>query len=711
MEKINVLSHCSYIGTTGISAHFREFNRALSKHCNLKVRNYTIGDSWKGMSKTPHDNEPYINDIDKDVLHMQTLWNKDRSRNDHYMYKPFAGKFDINLVTELVEHYYFYDTYDTPKIGYAVWESTRMVQDFFDKLKTFDEVWAPSKWQKEQMVEQGMDPDFIKVIPGGIDSRLFFPEEVSFDKYYNDGRFKFIVFGRWDYRKATEKIIETFLRTFSILEPVDLILSVDNLQPTDEFKSTEERLKHFGFNDSRIKVVHFASRADYVKFLKKGHVFLSCSRGEGVNLPLMEAMACGTPSIYSNCSGQLEFTENKGLPVYIKGTCPSNTRDDGVYSEPDFDHLSDVMRDAFANYPKHKEKAILDSEEIRKNYDWQVIGRMGADALYSFYNRINQPINKAKERLKVVYITPHLSTGGMPQFLLKRIESIKDECDVYCIEYEQVASIYIVQRNKIVELLGDRFYTLSGQPKENLLDILNTIDPDVVHIEEFPETFMAKEVASKLYRKSRNYLIFESFHGLWFKAEDKVYFPDKLLLVSEYQAEIYKPLNIPIDVVEYPIESHEPNKAHCLLELGFDPEYKHVLNVGLFTKGKNQGELMRYASGMLGDKVKFHFIGNQAENFRDYWEPLMNKLPSNCIVWGERDDVEKFYQAADLMVFVSTFETSPLVIREAISWSLPTLARKIESYRGMYDKYPTVEYLSPNDDANIEKIRGKLGLI
>lgn len=40
-------------------------------------------------------------------------------------------------------------------------------------------------------------------------------------------------------------------------------------------------------------------------------------RSEGWNLPLIEAIICGTPSIYSNCSGQLEFAEGKGFPVNI----------------------------------------------------------------------------------------------------------------------------------------------------------------------------------------------------------------------------------------------------------------------------------------------------------------------------------------------------------------------------------------------------------
>ena len=51
-------------------------------------------------------------------------------------------------------------------------------------------------------------------------------------------------------------------------------------------------------------------------------MFVSCARAEGWNLPLIEAMACGTPSIYSDCSGQLEFAEGRGIPVKnITRTC------------------------------------------------------------------------------------------------------------------------------------------------------------------------------------------------------------------------------------------------------------------------------------------------------------------------------------------------------------------------------------------------------
>ena len=63
----------------------------------------------------------------------------------------------------------------------------------------------------------------------------------------------------------------------------------------------------YNLEDPRLKINSFSTREDYVKYLQKGHVFLSCARSEGWNLPLIEAMACGTPSIWSDCSAQLRI--------------------------------------------------------------------------------------------------------------------------------------------------------------------------------------------------------------------------------------------------------------------------------------------------------------------------------------------------------------------------------------------------------------------
>ena len=402
MKKPKVYAHASYIGNTGYNNHTRDFFRQLSKYIDLKVRNFTIGKEWNWPSDEPHNDENYINEVDKKLLIEQTLWiNREKGeRSDFPIYKNYPNEFEhnVNLVLEETDHNFFYDKYIGPKIAYNVWESTLQPEHFFNKLKEYDQIWVPSQWQAECTIAQGMPADKVKVVPEGVDVKTFYPEDPKTVLDYVDGRFKFVVFGRWDYRKSTKELIETFLKEFKPEEPVDLIISIDNPFSGDGHKTTEDRLQAYGFTDERIKVKHFPSREDYITYMKNGHVFLSCARSEGWNLPLIEAMACGTPAIYSECCAQMEFAKGKGLPVKVLGERPAldanynhfNTVV-GNYYEPDFEDLARIMRDAFENYTDHKKRAIYEAKLIHRDFNWERIGEIGAKTLQEFLDNYQEP--------------------------------------------------------------------------------------------------------------------------------------------------------------------------------------------------------------------------------------------------------------------------------------------------------------------------------
>jgi autotransporter strand-loop-strand O-heptosyltransferase len=430
MKKI--FAHGSYVGNTGYNQHTRDFFRHLSKHAQIKIRNFPIGNKWKGMNDEPHNDEPYFNDTDRKLLYQQVLWNTDKTRSDYKMYQDPSKEFtpDVNIVLCETNHHLFYDNYFGPKIAYNVWESTLQPEGYFNKLQEFDELWVPSKWQRDCTIAQGYNPNKIKVVPEGVDVNTFFPEETS-HKLTSDGRFKFFLAGRWDYRKSIKEIIETFLKTFDKSEPVDLIISVDNPFSGDGMKTTEERLEHYGLSDDRIKILHFPPREEYIRILKSCDAFVSCARSEGWNLPLIESMACGTPSIYSNCSGQLEFAEGKGIPVKIIGEKPVNAStyshfNDSVgnYYEPDFDDLGKQMWNVVNNYQYYKQKALEESEIIRKDFNWERVAEIGIETLNDFMERkpwLNKPIKE--NEIIVTYLDG------------PRVEILGDEKKEYFIEF------------------------------------------------------------------------------------------------------------------------------------------------------------------------------------------------------------------------------------------------------------------------------------
>ena len=314
---------------------------------------------------------------------------------------------------------------------------------------------------------------------------------------------------------------------------------------------------------------------------------------------------------------------------------------------------------------------------------------------------------------KLLCIAPHLSTGGLPQYLTKKIELLKGEFEIYLVEWSDcTGGVLVVTRNKVVKLVdSDKFYTLK-EDKQELIEIINNVQPDIVHLEEIPEFFMDFEIANQIYSQDRTYRIIETSHDSSYDTTQKKFFPDKFMFVSQWQINQYKDINVPKVLVEYPIEYIErPDRTEALQALGLDPNKKHILHIGLFTPRKNQAEFFEYAKAL--PQCEFHCVGNQADNFKHYWEPLMNDKPNNLTWWNERTDVDAFYQAMDLFLFTSRGtdndkETMPLVIREAVSYQIPILIYNLPVYLNYWDSY-SVNYLDFKDSKyNLTLIKSTL---
>jgi len=318
---------------------------------------------------------------------------------------------------------------------------------------------------------------------------------------------------------------------------------------------------------------------------------------------------------------------------------------------------------------------------------------------------------------KILFIAPHLSTGGLPQFLLKKIQSLINDYEIYCVEYDDITGgVLVVQRKQLQKICGGRFYTLSSN-KFELFKLIDDIKPDIIHLEEMPEYFMDVNLATKLYNKDREYLIVETSHDSSFDPKKKRVFPDQFTFVSNYQKQNLESLNVNTAVIEYPIAvKRRKNRTDGLNFLGLDETKKHILHVGLFTPRKNQKEFVEYARAMENENVQFHCLGNMADNFKTYWQPILENLPSNVKVWGERKDVENFYSCMDLFLFTSRGhdtdkETAPIVIKEAISYNIPSLLYNLPVYLNRYNVFENIKYLDEiNFNRNVKLIKNKLGM-
>jgi autotransporter strand-loop-strand O-heptosyltransferase len=331
-------------------------------------------------------------------------------------------------------------------------------------------------------------------------------------------------------------------------------------------------------------------------------------------------------------------------------------------------------------HPEWKDKTENALDKLRK-MGYTILSTQLNWGWYLAYKSIPQP-------LKILFIAPHLSTGGMPAFLLKRIQALQTlpNVSIQVVEYQCYSKDYVVQRDEIIKLTG--LYTLN-EDKMRIFKAVEEFKPDIIHIDEMSERLDAKMVR-RLYSPDRRYRIVETCHDVSFNPADKIFTPDAYAFCTPYHLDTFANVDGYKQVIEFPIDNYRVSEDDCYeakIALGMNLKMKHVVNVGLWTSGKNQGEMLELAKQM--PDVGFHFVGNQAGNFQDYWGPLMNDVPDNVKIWGERDDAKYFIIAADIFMFNSTWECNPLVLREAISFGKKIIARDLPQYKNMFTRYIT----------------------
>lgn len=308
-------------------------------------------------------------------------------------------------------------------------------------------------------------------------------------------------------------------------------------------------------------------------------------------------------------------------------------------------------------------------------------------------------------KIKILFLEPHLSTGGAPSFALKRIESLinNKELEIYVVEYSDISWEYVVQKNKIKKLIKpENFWTL-GDDKFELINIIKNNKIDIVHIDEMIEGFdthVSPNLMEALYNNKRTWKIIETCHNVWFNPDTmKKYHPEAYAFCSPWHLKTF--INMPSykEVIEFPIENNivsKEEKINSQKLLGLDSNKTHVINVGLWTQNKNQKEGIEIARIIekINPNIQFHFIGNQAPNFESYWSDIMKNIPNNVKIWGERSDIDTFMKSADIFMFNSIWECNPLVLREAISYGLKIISRNLPQYLDMFTNYIT----TINDD-------------
>ncbi|MCX7855712.1 MAG: glycosyltransferase family 4 protein, partial [Anaerolineae bacterium] len=163
----------------------------------------------------------------------------------------------------------------------------------------------------------GYPPERIWAVPLGVDPALFAPRPVppEFDARYGlDRRCRYVLYvGSENPRKNLPFLLRAFARLHQDMPNVRLI-RVGAVQYLPQARALEREVRELGLTDA---VLHFSAvpDEDLVLFYNRADLFVFPSLYEGFGLPVLEAMACGTPVVCSDAASLPEVAGDAALQV------------------------------------------------------------------------------------------------------------------------------------------------------------------------------------------------------------------------------------------------------------------------------------------------------------------------------------------------------------------------------------------------------------
>ena len=240
----------------------------------------------------------------------------------------------------------------------TMFETDKWPQDWVNACNCANQVWVPSSWCKESLLASGCESP-VSVVPIGIDDTIYKPAP---EPKAESSTFTIGYAGAWSLRKGSDLLVKAFLEEFGNSDDVRLLV-----QSSSILSSTIP-------TDSRITV--FAERRttdEMADFYRSLDLFVMPTRGEGLGLTPLEAMACGVCSAVTDWGGSTDYLGDHSLRIAIDGleSCGGYHGSAGKWAKPSIASIRYCMRWAYEHREDVRRMGEESAEYVRKNWSIQ----------------------------------------------------------------------------------------------------------------------------------------------------------------------------------------------------------------------------------------------------------------------------------------------------------------------------------------------------
>ena len=221
------------------------------------------------------------------------------------------------------------------KVVYSVWERDRISAEDAGLLNKVAQVWTACRANAAMLARSGVDEAKIRVVP-----IPFFPDDPMLalaGRTRTPGPVRFYHIGKWEPRKAQDKLILAFLRAFKPTEAILMLKTSEKGPKVDDYPETPMRAIHAALADDAVKknewtvtnvgrgVIVIARQLppkQIVELHRMGDVYVTLSRGEGFEMSGFDSKLAGNVMVYTPSGGPQDFASACDQRVEPSGSIP-----------------------------------------------------------------------------------------------------------------------------------------------------------------------------------------------------------------------------------------------------------------------------------------------------------------------------------------------------------------------------------------------------
>jgi glycosyltransferase involved in cell wall biosynthesis len=264
-------------------------------------------------------------------------------------------------------------------------------QDIAAFTRDGNRIVTPSRWSRDRLVDYGIDPAGVSVVPHGVKTDTFTPLQPA-DRAAGraalgvaEDEILFVNVGVATWNKGLDILVKAFAAVRKRHPRARLLLKDHKALygiGADRTLAQVSR-ENPGLIDGQvlagISVISGSLDQPQLRALfGVADAYVSPYRAEGFNMPVLEAMACGTPVIVTGGGATDDFCP-EALSVKLPSR-PGTKADEpamfGSFLVPDLDALVQAMTDVVeGRMPRDTPERTAARERLVQRYSWQAVTR------------------------------------------------------------------------------------------------------------------------------------------------------------------------------------------------------------------------------------------------------------------------------------------------------------------------------------------------